>query len=158
MGEGPMGASGGQSPAPDGQRPASGDGRVPSGGQQPDPAGEHHADLVGGQPTAASGGQRGSPVRVRRGGPDEPERWDTFEVPYSEGMSVLDGLIWVREHVDPTLAIRYSCTNANACKECVARIDGKNGYLCTARLAADGTTVEPLGTRGLIRDNVVDLK
>lgn len=109
--------------------------------------------------TAAPGGpRRTATLKVRRGESGQPERFEEFHVPYSEGMSVLDGLIWVREHLDPTVAIRYSCTNANSCKECVARIDGKNGYLCTARLHLEGSLIEPLGTRGLIRDTVVDLK
>jgi succinate dehydrogenase/fumarate reductase-like Fe-S protein len=47
---------------------------------------------------------------------------------------VLDDLRWIRAHRDPTLAIRFSCINANACKECVIEIDGKTAYVCTARL------------------------
>ena len=42
--------------------------------------------------------------------------YDDFAVPYEDGMSVLDALRWIRIHLDSTLAIRYSCINANACK------------------------------------------
>jgi succinate dehydrogenase / fumarate reductase iron-sulfur subunit len=39
-------------------------------------------------------------------------------------MSVLDGLRWIRAHLDSTLAIRYICINANACKTCMASVNG----------------------------------
>ena len=96
-------------------------------------------------------------VRVRRGGPDDPPHYDTFEVPWKESMSVLDALIWIRQNVDSSLAMRYSCINANACKECSALVDGKVVYVCTARLHKDPITVEPLPKRPLIRDLVTDI-
>jgi succinate dehydrogenase/fumarate reductase-like Fe-S protein len=96
-------------------------------------------------------------VRVRRGSSSGEPRYDTWEVPYQEGMSVLDALLYVRAHHDPTLAVRFSCLNANACKECSALIDGKVGYLCTARLGQQPVTCDPLPRKRLIRDLVVDL-
>lgn len=71
-------------------------------------------------------------------------------------MSVLDALRWIRSHVDSSLAIRYSCINANACKTCMALVDGKVTYTCTARLQPSTMTVEPLPKRSLIRDLVTD--
>ena len=100
---------------------------------------------------------RTATVRVRRGGPDDPPRYDTWEVPYEEGMSVLDALLYVRHHYDPTLAVRFSCLNANACKECTAVIDGKIGYLCTTRLGTQPVTCEPLPKKRLVRDLVTDI-
>ena len=96
-------------------------------------------------------------IRVRRGTPDEPSRIESFTVPYTEGMSVLDAVMWVRGHVDSTLAIRYACINANACKECMVRVDGKTGYACTSRLGANGALIEPLDNKPLIRDLVTDI-
>ncbi len=72
-------------------------------------------------------------------------------------MSVLDALIWVRQNVDSSLAMRYSCINANACKECSALVDGKVVYACTERLGKEPVTVEPLPKRPLIRDLVTDI-
>jgi succinate dehydrogenase / fumarate reductase iron-sulfur subunit len=72
-------------------------------------------------------------------------------------MSVLDALCWIRVHADPTLAVRYSCINANACKTCVALVDGSVAYTCTARLTPPLTVVEPLTSRPVIRDLVTDL-
>src|SRR5215469_11588610 len=73
-------------------------------------------------------------LKIKRGGAGEAARWDSFEVPFEPGQSVLDGLRWLRINKDPTLAMRYSCINANACKECMIQLDGETVYACTARL------------------------
>jgi succinate dehydrogenase/fumarate reductase-like Fe-S protein len=97
-------------------------------------------------------------LRVRRGTADDPApRYDEFAVPFEEGATVLDGLLWVRAHRDPSLAVRYSCINANVCKECAIAIDGRIGYACTARLAAGAvTTLDPLPGKAQLRDLVAD--
>ncbi len=95
--------------------------------------------------------------RVRRGAPGEPERYQAYEVPYVENLSALEALVWIREHVDSSLAIRYSCRISNACKTCIARVNGKTVYLCACALH-DGDVIEPLPSRALLRDLVVDLR
>jgi succinate dehydrogenase/fumarate reductase-like Fe-S protein len=84
-------------------------------------------------------------------------RYDSFEVPYEDGASVLDALIWIRTNVDSSLAIRYSCINANACKECMVVVDGAVAYACTARLGPGTVTVGPLPGKRLIRDLITDI-
>ncbi|MEK9722812.1 MAG: 2Fe-2S iron-sulfur cluster-binding protein [Rhodospirillaceae bacterium] len=96
-------------------------------------------------------------LRVARGGPGDAPAFDNFEVPYHEGMSVLDALIWIRAHEDASLAIRYSCTNANTCKECMVEVEGKTVYACTERLGTDRVTVGPLTNKRLLRDLVTDI-
>ncbi len=96
-------------------------------------------------------------LRIKRGAPGEADRIESHDVAYREGMSVLDAVMWIRGHVDSSLAIRYSCINANACKECMVIVDGKTQYACTARLSPDGATVEPLANKRLIRDLVTDI-
>ena len=96
-------------------------------------------------------------LRVRRGAPEKTPRYDDFEVPYEEGMSVLDALRWIRVNRDSTLAIRYSCINANACKTCMALVNGEVQYTCMAKLAPGVMRVEPLPKRPLIRDLVTDM-
>ena len=95
-------------------------------------------------------------LRVWRGSQHEPGRYDSFAVPYEAGLSVLDALRWIRAHADSSLAIRYSCINANACKTCMALVDGKVEYTCMARLRRATVTVEPLPKRPVIRDLVTD--
>ena len=96
-------------------------------------------------------------LRVWRGARRDQGRYDEFEVPYEDGMSVLDALRWIRGHLDSSLAIRYSCINANACKTCMALVNGEVEYACTAKLMPDIITVEPLPKRPLIRDLVTDI-
>lgn len=96
-------------------------------------------------------------LRIRRGLPDGEGHYDHFEVPFEEGMSVLDALRWIRAHLDSSLAIRYSCINANACKTCMALVNGEVEYTCMARLTPGMVTVEPLPKRPLIRDLVTDI-
>jgi len=95
-------------------------------------------------------------LRIRRGASRRAGRMQDFKIVYEEGMSVLDGLRWIRIHLDSSLAIRYSCINANACKTCMARVNGKVEYTCLAKLNPGVTTVEPMPKRPLIRDLVTD--
>jgi succinate dehydrogenase/fumarate reductase-like Fe-S protein len=82
---------------------------------------------------------------------------EAYAVPFEPGQSVLDGLRWIRACKDPTLAIRFSCINANACKECMIELDGKTVYACTARLEAREMTSAPLPNKRLVRDLVTEI-
>jgi succinate dehydrogenase/fumarate reductase-like Fe-S protein len=84
-------------------------------------------------------------------------RRDTFDVPFEAGQSVLDGLRWIRVNRDPTLAFRYSCLNANACKECVMEVDGEVVYACLARLEPREMHLAPLSNKPLVRDLVTEI-
>jgi succinate dehydrogenase/fumarate reductase-like Fe-S protein len=96
-------------------------------------------------------------LRIQRGAAGETLRFETHQVPFDPGQSVLDALRWVRANVDPRLAIRYSCINANACKECMMRVDGKTVYACLAKLEAREMVVEPLPNKPLVRDLVTEV-
>src|SRR6185312_447204 len=96
-------------------------------------------------------------LRVKRGSFGQLSRYDDFEVPYEDGMSVLDALRWIRCSLDSTLGIRYSCINANACKTCMALVDGRVEYTCIVKLRPATITVEPLPKRALIRDLITDI-
>jgi len=96
-------------------------------------------------------------LKISRGGAGEALREEVHEVPFEPGQSVLDALRWIRAHRDPTLAIRYSCTSANSCKECMVSLDGKTVYACTARLEAREMRIEPLPNKALIRDLVTEI-
>ena len=98
-------------------------------------------------------------LRIRRGTAGEPPRYDEFAVPFEDGATVLDALIWIRGNRDPSLAMRYSCINANVCKECTIAIDGVIDYACTTRLRSDSTmTLEPLPGKTLLRDLVTETR
>jgi succinate dehydrogenase/fumarate reductase-like Fe-S protein len=94
---------------------------------------------------------------VQRGGAEGSHRIDRFEVPFGAGQSVLDGLRYIRAQFDPTLAFRFSCINANACKECMMLIDGEVDYACTTRLHEGEMTLLPLPKKALLGDLVTEI-
>jgi succinate dehydrogenase/fumarate reductase-like Fe-S protein len=96
-------------------------------------------------------------LKIQRGAAGEDARFERFEVPFEPGQSVLDGLRWLRVTKDPTLAIRFSCINANACKECMIQLDGETVYACTARLEPREMILTPLPNKKLIRDLVTEI-
>jgi len=91
-------------------------------------------------------------LKIRRGA-----SWQSWEVPFEPGQTVLDGLRWIRAHRDPSLAIRFSCINANACKECMIQVGGETVYACTTRLAEGEMRLEPLPNKKLIKDLVTEI-
>ena len=94
-------------------------------------------------------------LSVLRGQADGASRYDDYEVPAAHAASLLDALRWIREHQDDSLAFRYSCINANACKECMMQLDGKVVYACVARPEPGRAhVVEPLSNKARLRDLV----
>lgn len=89
---------------------------------------------------------------MRRGGPGDTARHDAFDLEFEPGESVLDALRRLRVEADPTLAFRYACLNANACKECMMLLDGSVIYACTARLEPREMRLDPLPNKALLRD------
>ena len=96
-------------------------------------------------------------LKVFRGKDRQNNDFNIFEVPFKDGASILDALIWIRDNLDESLAFRYSCINANACKECMVLVNGKTKYSCTTRLTKEKITLEPLPKKQLIRDLVTDI-
>ncbi|GJD48672.1 Fumarate reductase iron-sulfur subunit [Methylobacterium crusticola] len=93
---------------------------------------------------------------VRRGpGADAPS--SRYAVPYTPGQSVLDGLRFVRQALDPSLSVRHSCISANTCKECMILVDGKVAYACTARLEPREMVLQPLPNKPHLRDLVTEI-
>ena len=98
-------------------------------------------------------------LRIWRSGGGKLPHYDEFAVPFEDGTTVLDALIRIRAEHDPSLAIRYSCINANVCKECTIAIDGLVDYACTTRLRADRPiTLEPLPGKPVLRDLVTETR
>jgi len=96
-------------------------------------------------------------LHIRRGAPGVAARTDIFEVPFEPGNSLLDGLRWIRTTQDPSLAIRFSCINANACKECMIELEGKAAYACTERLREGDMHVAPLSNKTLVHDLITEI-
>ena len=96
-------------------------------------------------------------LKVWRGRDATTGCFESHDVPFEPGQSVLDGLRWIRANRDPSLAIRFSCINANACKECMIELDGETIYACTARLESREMVIEPLRNKTLVRDLVTEI-
>ena len=70
---------------------------------------------------------------VYRWNPDDGRnpRLDTYQVDLDDcGPMVLDGLIWIKNKIDPTLTFRRSCREG-VCGSCAMNIDGTNTLACT---------------------------
>ncbi|MEM7466735.1 MAG: 2Fe-2S iron-sulfur cluster-binding protein [Pseudomonadota bacterium] len=100
-----------------------------------------------------SGEEQTAKLVIARG-EDGEIHYTNFSVPFEPGASVLDGLMWIKAEQDPTLAFRFSCINANVCRECTMMIDGEVTYACTARLKRGETKISPLPSKKHIRDLV----
>ncbi|MCQ5374619.1 MAG: 2Fe-2S iron-sulfur cluster-binding protein [Candidatus Methanomethylicia archaeon] len=96
-------------------------------------------------------------VKVFRFNPrrDSSPHYDVFEVPYTEGMSVLNALVYIYENIDPSLAIPYSC-RIGRCGWCTLLVNGKATQTCTTLLKGD-VTVEPLPLFEVIKDLIYDV-
>jgi len=99
-------------------------------------------------------------VRVFRGEPGSPSRYEAFDVPVGEGMVVLDALHWIQGNAAPDLAVRWNCKAAK-CGSCSAEVNGRPRLTCKTRLSdfdlAEPITVEPMRSFPLIRDLVTDV-
>ncbi|MCS0497302.1 2Fe-2S iron-sulfur cluster-binding protein [Ancylobacter mangrovi] len=95
-------------------------------------------------------------LEIWRGTDRADGRFEIHEVAFQDGDSVLDGLIRLRSEGLSDLAFRYSCFNANVCKECTMLIDGRVEYACIARLTETLTRLEPMPKMAVLRDLVTD--
>jgi succinate dehydrogenase/fumarate reductase iron-sulfur protein len=96
-------------------------------------------------------------VKVFRFNPeaDKKPRYDLFEIPLEEGMSVLRGLRYIYENLDGSLAYKDYFCKTNQCGMCAMKVNGRPVFACNARLEKE-TVVEPLPHFPIIRDIVVD--
>ena len=82
-----------------------------------------------------------------------------FTVPTSRGMTVLDGLIYVKENLDSTLAFRTSC-RMGICGSCGMLVNSYPHLACHTQIEefhSDLLTIKPLSNLPIIKDLVVDL-
>jgi succinate dehydrogenase iron-sulfur subunit len=93
-------------------------------------------------------------------GKDEAPHFRQYSVPVTKGMTVLDGLHWIKEHEDLTLSWRSSC-RMGVCGSCGMFINGLPRLACNNQiihLHSDVITVKPLPNFDIIRDLVPDLE
>jgi succinate dehydrogenase iron-sulfur subunit len=111
-------------------------------------------------------------LKVRRYQPESGEGpyWQEFKVDLDPDLSVLDGLLQVRDRQDGTLVVRCSC-RAAICGSCGTKINGQSGLACKTQISeaqegadrrsANGTApivVEPMGNMPVVKDLVTDME
>jgi succinate dehydrogenase / fumarate reductase iron-sulfur subunit len=111
-------------------------------------------------------------LKVRRYQPETGEGpyWQEFKVDLDPDLSVLDGLLQVRDRQDGTLVVRCSC-RAAICGSCGTKINGSSTLACKTQISeaqenanrrpGDGTNpivVEPMGNMPVVKDLVTDME
>ena len=104
-------------------------------------------------------GGAGVTVEVLRYRPEQDAnpRMQSYQVPYTEDMSVLQALQYVKDHLDGSLCFRWSCRMA-ICGSCGMMIDGAPQLACQTILRdynVGPLRIEPLEHFPIERDLVV---
>ncbi len=87
-------------------------------------------------------------------------QFETFRVPYEKkDLTVLDGLFYIVEKLDGSLAFRSSC-RSGVCGSCAMHINGKHRLACNTQIASLRTqeiTIRPLAHVEVEKDLCVDM-
>jgi fumarate reductase iron-sulfur subunit len=90
---------------------------------------------------------------------ETPPTLQEYDVPLRQEWSVLDGLNYIKDHLDSTLSYRWSC-RMGVCGSCGMSVDGEPTLTCGAFLS-DYTPgpirVEPMNNFPVVRDLIVDI-
>ncbi len=110
---------------------------------------------------AGNGGTRLKTFKVYRWSPDDDEnpRTDEYVLNLDDfGPMVLDALIHIKNHIDPTLAFRRSCREG-ICGSCSMNMGGSNSLACTKAIDDfdEKISIYPLPHMPVIKDLVPDL-
>lgn len=99
--------------------------------------------------------------RIKRFDPAVGEAaFQDYRFPHRKGMTVLDGLWYIVDHLDGSLGFRYSC-RGSVCGSCAMQINGMIRLACETQiftLLPGDITLEPLGHTPVIRDLIVDME
>src|SRR5438477_1486700 len=110
-------------------------------------------------------------LKVRRYQPETNQGayWQEFTVDLDPDLSVLDGLLQVRDRQDGSLVVRCSC-RAAICGSCGTKINGQSTLACKTQIseAQEGANrrngadnpivVEPMANMPVIKDLVTDME
>ena len=101
-------------------------------------------------------------IRIRRYNPETKKIWwQEYEVNARKGMTVLDALLYIKENVDHTLSIRYSC-RMGLCGSCGMNINGTPMLACQTQISQVATngnpviTLEPLPSFPVVKDLITE--
>jgi fumarate reductase iron-sulfur subunit len=102
--------------------------------------------------------QRTIKVKIARFDPakDGTPHYQTYEVPFSPKMTVMDVLDYVYENLDPSLAYHsHTSCHRRVCARCNVITNSKAGLSCQTEVTGD-ITIDPLPRFKVVRDLVVE--
>lgn len=91
---------------------------------------------------------------------DSTPTFAEFKVPVQKWTTVLEAILFVKQNLDHSIAVRYSCRQAS-CGSCGMQINGKPSLACYTKISelnSNVVTVEPMHNFPIIRDLAVDFK
>jgi len=98
--------------------------------------------------------------RIHRFDPEGNKSYlSVYKVPTRVGMTILDGLNYIKDNLDGTLTFRQQC-RMGQCGSCGVTVNGKPVLACytqVLQLGADVLEIEPLPNMPVIKDLVVDV-
>lgn len=100
------------------------------------------------------------PFEVYRQAPGETGRFVTYNLDLDAHTPILTALLKIRDEIDPSLGLRYSCRQA-ICGSCAIRVNGKSRLACQTPVGPEFSRrgklrIEPMGNQPVLRDLVVD--
>src|SRR5947208_11525800 len=93
---------------------------------------------------------------------DDAPHLESYELDLPEEATILDGLTFVKDNVDDSLAFRRSC-RAAVCGACAMVVNAHSKLTCTHRIAvelargSDEIVVMPMRVMPVIKDLAVDI-
>jgi succinate dehydrogenase / fumarate reductase iron-sulfur subunit len=110
-------------------------------------------------------------LKVRRYQPESGEGpyWEEFGVELDPSLSVLDGLLQVKDRDDGSLSVRCSC-RAAICGSCGMKVNGQSTLGCKTQIGhaheqanrrnggGEPIVVEPMGNMPVIKDLITDME
>jgi len=110
-------------------------------------------------------------LKVRRYQPESGKGpfWEEFQVDLEPSLSVLDGLLQVKDRDDGSLSVRCSC-RAAICGSCGMKVNGQSGLGCKTQIGeaheaanrrnggGEPIVVEPMGNMPVIKDLITDME
>lgn len=99
--------------------------------------------------------------KVRRFEPESKKSGvSTYRVPVRKGMTILDALLYIRDHIDGTLTFRCSC-RMGICGSCAVLANGKPVLACYTQVletSEDMINITPLRNFQTIKDLVTEIE
>lgn len=99
-------------------------------------------------------------LKIKRQTEAQQPHYESFEIAYEEGLTLLAALQRIKEQLDPTLSFRHFC-RAGICGTCAVLVNGFPKLACKEQmlpyvLFGEEVLVEPLRNFEVLKDLVVD--